>query len=135
MNEKSVFGVCLFLPCISFGVLINNRHIAVSNKEDMKKIYHKIKPIIGSGRFNEAARILSEAHGELSEAHDEYVDSPARKKNSNEQETPYWAYLDNAIKCYGKYDRKKSNSQKSRGFRKMVVDSIGLAFPGINQTD
>ncbi|MDR2812184.1 MAG: hypothetical protein LBB05_00085 [Puniceicoccales bacterium] len=128
MNVKSVFSVCLFLPCISFGVLINNKHIAVSNKEDMKKIYHKIKPTIRSGKFNEAARILSEAHGE-------YVDSPTKKRNPNRQETPYWAYLDSAIKCYGKYDRTNPNSQKSRGFRRVVVDSIKLAFPGIAQVD
>ncbi|MDR2371568.1 MAG: hypothetical protein LBD60_00240 [Puniceicoccales bacterium] len=128
MNKKSVFGFCLFLPCIAFGVLINGKYIAVSNKEDMKKIYHKIKPTIGLGQFNEAARILSEAHGE-------YVGSPTKKRNPNGQELPYWAYLDNAIKCYGKYDRTNPNSQKSRGFRKMVADSIKLAFPGIAQAD
>lgn len=128
MNKKNVFSVCLFLPCISFGVLINGKYIAVRNKEDMNKIYHKIKPTIGLGQFNEAARILSEAYGE-------YVSSPTKKRNPNRQETPYWAYLDNAIKYYGIYDKERPRSHESCGFRKMVTDSIKLAFPGIAQTD
>ncbi|MDR0740098.1 MAG: hypothetical protein LBF34_00075 [Puniceicoccales bacterium] len=120
MNKKSVFSVCLFFPCISFGVRIRNNDIAIEKKEDMNRIYRMIQPMIGSGRFNETARILSEAYSE-------YESYPTRKRNSNTQEVPYWAYLDNAIKCCRKY--------KSRRFREMVVDSIRLAFPGIVQTD
>jgi DNA repair photolyase len=107
-----------------FGIRIED--VVIKDENDMNKIYRTIEPKIRAGRFNAAARILSIAYGKY---------ASIKKRNSNVQETPYWAYLDNAIRCCGKYDMVHPYSQESCRFRDMVADSIRLAFPGIAQID
>ncbi|MDR1435301.1 MAG: hypothetical protein LBI77_02760 [Puniceicoccales bacterium] len=130
MNKKSIFSFCLFWPFVSFGVLINNKNILVTNKRDMNKIYRETRPMILKGEFKAAAFILAKAYREYAS----HKNGFNIKKDLRGQENPYWMYLESAVKYHRNFSAKDSTPEFA-AFQQMVVNSIKITFPWIVQTD
>ncbi|MDR1435303.1 MAG: hypothetical protein LBI77_02770 [Puniceicoccales bacterium] len=131
MNMRNVFnlGFLFLLPLSSFGVKINGKDIPVKNRNDMKKVYRAIEPMIKEKKYELAAKILAKA----------YMEYATFEKNlgKDQKEGYLWLYLGNASKYYVRYNKnaKELNEQQYLRLKATVHAALLKSFPKIDQND
>jgi hypothetical protein len=122
MSAKNIIvGICCFssFSSYSFGVKINGKSVPVRNRNDMKKVYKIITPMIETKekKSKENFAII------LAKAYMEYANT-GKNLNKDQKDDYFWPHLGNIGQYYIKYEERDKSNKQFRMIKTQILNKL-----------